>query len=63
MHILSRQEGLTLIELMVTMAVMVILAAVAVPNFQEHLRDNRGITQINELVSAMNLARSEATKD
>jgi type IV fimbrial biogenesis protein FimT len=62
MHILSRQAGLTLIELLVTMAVMVILAAFAVPNFQEHLRDNRGITQINELVSAMNLARSEATK-
>ena len=62
MHILPRQLGLTLVELMVAMAVMVILAAFGVPSFQSHLKDNRRITQINEIVSAMNLARSEATK-
>ena len=62
MHILPRQLGLTLIELMVAMAVMVILAAFGVPSFQGHLKDNRRITHINEMVSAMNLARSEATK-
>ena len=62
MHILPRQLGLTLIELMVAMAVMVILAAFGIPSFQDHLKDNRRITQINEMVSAMNLARSEATK-
>lgn len=62
MHILPRQLGLTLVELMVAMAVMVILAAFGVPSFQNHLKDNRRITHINEMVSAMNLARSEATK-
>ena len=46
----------------VTMAVMTILLAFSVPAFQGHIKDNRRITQINELVSAMNLARSEATK-
>jgi type IV fimbrial biogenesis protein FimT len=54
--------GFTLVELMVTMSVMAILLAIGVPRFQDHLKDNRGITLINELVSAMNLARSEATK-
>jgi type IV fimbrial biogenesis protein FimT len=62
MHIRPKQTGLTLVELMVTMAVMVVLLAFGVPSFQEHMKDNRRITQINELVSALNLARSEATK-
>jgi len=62
MHNLPRQAGLTLVELLVTMAVLVILAAFGIPSFQSHLKDNRRITEINELVSAMNLARSEATK-
>lgn len=59
---IQRQLGLTLVELLVTMAVMTILLAVGVPRFQDHMKENRRITQINELVSAMNLARSEATK-
>ena len=62
MRILPRQVGLTLVELMVTMAVMVVLAAFGIPSFQSHLKDNRRIAEINELVGAMNLARSEATK-
>ncbi len=62
MHIRPRQTGLTLVELMVTVAVMIILLSVGVPSFQGHMKDNRRINQINELVSAMNLARSEATK-
>ena len=62
MHIRPRQAGLTLVELMITMAVMAILLAIGVPSFQGHMKDNRRITEVNELVSAMNLARSEATK-
>ena len=62
MNILPRQTGLTLVELLVTMAVLVVLAAFGIPSFQSHLKDNRRITEINGLVSAMNLARSEATK-
>lgn len=62
MNFLPRQAGLTLVELMVTMAVIIILAAYGVPSFQSHLKDNRRLAEINGLVSAMNLARSEATK-
>lgn len=62
MHIRPRQLGITLVELMVTMAVLLVLVAFGVPSFQNHMKDNRRITQVNELVSAMNLARSEATK-
>jgi len=59
---LTGQRGFTLIELMATLVVLAILATVGVPSFQNLLKDNRRTTQINELVSAMNLARSEATK-
>lgn len=59
---IPKQTGFTLIELMVTMTVMAILLTVGVPSYQSHMKDNRRITAINELVSAMHLARSEATK-
>lgn len=62
MGIYSRQRGVTLIELMVTLGVIAILATFGVPSFQNHLKDNRRTTQVNELVGALNLARSEATK-
>lgn len=52
--------GITLIELMVTVAVAVILLGVAVPSFQGVIRTNRIAAQTNELVAALNLARSEA---
>ncbi len=58
----NTQAGFTLIELMITLVVGVILLVVAVPSFLNFQKDNRRITQLNELVSGLNLARSEATK-
>lgn len=51
-----------MIELMITLVVITILLTVAVPSFQNFQKNNRRVTQINELVSGLNLARSEATK-
>lgn len=47
---------------MVTVALAGILVAVAIPSFQEIIRNNRLATQANAFVSALNLARSEAVK-
>ena len=58
----TRQQGFTLVELMVTLAVAIILLAVGMPLFSGIVGSNRATTQANELVSALKLARSEAVK-
>ncbi len=56
----SREAGFTLIELMVTLAVAAIMMTMAVPSFTAMTKNNRLTTQTNQLVTALNLARSEA---
>lgn len=53
-------NGFTLIELMVTLAVMAIVLGISAPNIQQFIRDSRITTQTNELVGLLNLARSQA---
>jgi type IV fimbrial biogenesis protein FimT len=55
-------KGFTLIELMVTLAVAAIIMTVAVPSFNNLIRNNRLTVQNNELVSTLLVARSEAVK-
>lgn len=55
-------QGFTLIELMVTIAVVAVLAALAFPSFQYSLRSNRTSTATNELMASLALARSEAVR-
>lgn len=55
-------RGFTLLELMVALTVLAILLSVGVPSFATFTQNNRVTTQTNELVSALNLARSEAIR-
>ena len=57
-----RNRGFTLPELIITVVIGSILAAVAVPAFQDFIRDNRIVTQTNEFITDLYFARTEAVK-
>ncbi len=58
----GRSRGLTLIELLVTLAVLVILLTVAVPGMRNFIKNNRLTAAANGLATTMALARSEAVR-
>jgi type IV fimbrial biogenesis protein FimT len=55
-------SGFTLIELMVTVAMIAIVLMIGVPSFRQVMMNNRMATQANDFLGSMNLARSEAVK-
>jgi type IV fimbrial biogenesis protein FimT len=57
-----RQRAFTLLELMVTLVVAGILVGVGVPSFIDIVRSSRTATNVNELVTALSIARSEAIR-
>ena len=57
-----RSRGFTLIELMVSLTLIGILLALGVPSFGRLMATNRMAMQTNEVVSMLNLARSEAVR-
>ena len=59
---MNNQKGFTLIELMVTLTVLGIVLAWAIPSFNTILSNNRLETAAHELHGALQLARSEAVK-
>jgi len=57
---LRKPKGFTILELMFTIAVAAVILGIAVPSFRSAMGSNRIMTQSNELVGAINYARSEA---
>ncbi len=55
-------KGFTILELMAAIAVLSVLLAVGVPSFIQIIRNNRITAQANDLISALNVARSESVK-
>lgn len=57
---MRRDNGFTLVELMVAVAVLTILITVGVPAFTDFVQNSRTTTQVNEMIRVLSLARSEA---
>lgn len=57
-----KSGGFTLVELMVTLAVLAVLLGIAVPSFQDITNRNRLTAVTNEMVGAIQLARVEAVR-
>lgn len=57
-----REAGVTLIELMMVLAVAVIFLTLGVPSLADFVRETRLSSTMNQLTSALFLARSEAIK-
>lgn len=61
-QVAKSQKGLTLVELMVTVAVLAIVLTIAVPSFSGIIAANRLTGPANEALSALHFARSEAIR-
>jgi type IV fimbrial biogenesis protein FimT len=58
----TTEKGFTLLELMMALAVIGVLAAFTIPSFNEFRMNSRMTGTANDLLAALNFARSEAIK-
>ena len=58
----AHSKGFTIYELMLTLALMAVFVTVGVPSFASFMERNQLTTGINQFVSSLSLARSEAIK-
>lgn len=58
----ARPQGFTLVELMITVAVLAIVVTLAAPSFSDLINRNRLTASANEIVGALQTARMEAVR-
>ncbi|MFZ2633283.1 MAG: GspH/FimT family protein [Desulfosalsimonadaceae bacterium] len=60
---MKKQDGFTLIELMIAIAIIAILSAVAVPNYIRYRNNQQVILAAREIYSALQSAKMSAIRD
>ena len=55
-----RPQGISVVELLVTLAIAALLIGFAIPGFSEFLARQRSIAAVNQLIGSVNFARSAA---
>jgi type IV fimbrial biogenesis protein FimT len=60
---LRRIAGFSMIELLITVAIAIILAVVAVPQYSSFIQTSKAVNEITNLYNDMQFARSEALKE
>ena len=58
----QKMKGFTLLELMITVTVAGLVLSVGIPSFNNFVQNSRAVTHTNDMVTAINLARSESTR-
>jgi type IV fimbrial biogenesis protein FimT len=61
--IMKKYSGFTLIEIMVMLAVMAIVMTVGMPQLSIFFKGNRMVTNTNDLIGGLHVARSSAIKE
>lgn len=56
----ARASGFTLVEMMIVLLVLAVVLSLGVPGFSDLIKNNRMLTQVYEMRSLLNNARSEA---
>jgi len=56
----NKMGGFTLLELMITIAIVIILTTIGIPSFVGLIRDSNMTATANDFLTALNYARSEA---
>ncbi len=59
---MKKTSGFTLLELMITMAIVGLVFAIGIPSMNTFIQNDRLVTQINTLIGHLSYARSEAVK-
>lgn len=62
LNTLTHKSGFTLVELMMTIAVASIVLGIGIPSFVALIDNNRLTAYANDMVGALNLARSESIR-